>query len=395
MTRPGMTDPSLHALVDRHADRMVALRRVLHRHPEPSWEEHASTARVAGVLAEAGLKPTTVPGRPGLVAEVGEGEPVIAFRADLDALPIDEQADLPYASEVPGMMHACGHDAHTAIAAGIAAVLAGSPPRAGTVRFVFQPAEEAMPGGAHEMVRRGTLDGVREILAFHVDPGIPAGTIGLRAGPITGASDRLRIEVVGPGGHTSRPHRTVDVVGALGRIAAELPGLLQRSIDPRTPVTVVFGRVAAGSTDNVIPSRGELGGTVRLFDIDLWRSLPPIVERLVGEIAAPLGATAKVVYDQGHPPVVNDARVIEAVAAAAAPLLDPGAIVGTEQSLGAEDFSWYLEHVPGALVRLGAGVPGLEVDLHSAEFVLDEAAISVGMLVGAASLRALLERPAG
>jgi amidohydrolase len=200
---------------------------------------------------------------------------------------------------------------------------------------------------------------------------------------------------VGPGGHTSRPHRTVDVVGALSRIAAELPAVLQRVTDPRKPVTVVFGRINAGSTDNVIPSRGELGGTVRLFDIDLWRTLPPVVDRLVREIAAPLGATAKVVYDQGHPPVVNDARLVEVVAAAAAPLLSPGAIVGTEQSLGAEDFSWYLEQVPGALVRLGAGVPGLEVDLHSAAFVLDEEAIPVGMLVGAASLRALLDRPAG
>jgi amidohydrolase len=334
------------------------------------------------------------PGLSGLTVDIGRGEPVVAFRADLDALPIEEATGLPFASEQPGVMHACGHDAHTAIAVGIARILAREE-LPGTIRMVFQPAEEAMPGGALEMVRRGALDGVEALLGFHVDPSLAAGRLGLRADAITGASDRLIVEVTGPGGHTSRPHQTVDVIGTAARVAVELPALLQRVTDPRHPVAIVFGRISGGTTDNVIPTRAELGGTVRLFDLDLWRNLPPIVERLVHDIVAPLGATAKVSYDQGHPPVVNDAAVIETVRSAAAPLLQPDAIQSTEQSLGAEDFSWYLERVPGALVRLGAGLPGRTTDLHSAEFEMDERAIPTGIAVGTAAVLALLDHAAG
>jgi metal-dependent amidase/aminoacylase/carboxypeptidase family protein len=185
------------------------------------------------------------------------------------------------------------------------------------------------------------------------------------------------------------------VIGAAARVAADLPGLLQRVTDPRTPVALVFGRIAGGTADNVIPTRVEMGGTVRMFDLGLWRSLPPVVERLVHDIVAPLGATAKVVYDQGHPPVVNDTGIIELVRRSAVGLLEPGSIRTTEQSLGAEDFSWYLEHVPGALIRLGAGRPGFDVDLHSANFEMDERAISTGILVGAAAVVALAGQAAG
>jgi amidohydrolase len=385
-------DPThLRALVADAVDTAVALRRRLHRRPELSWEEFETTTAVAAALIDAGLQPQLRAGESGLVVDVGAGEPLVAFRADLDALPIEEATGLPFASEIPGVMHACGHDAHTAIAVGIALTLARLE-LPGRIRFLFQPAEETMPGGALEMVRRRAVEGVQALLAFHVDPTLPAGTLGLRADAITGASDRLLIELTGPGGHTSRPHQTVDVIGAAARVAVDLPALLQRVTDPRKPVAIVFGRIAGGTTDNVIPTRVELGGTVRLFDLELWRTLPAVVERLVHEIVAPLGAAAKVAYDQGHPPVVNDAGVIESVRRAAAPLLEPGAIRSTEQSLGAEDFSWYLEQVPGALVRLGAGLPDRHSDLHSAGFELDESAIPVGMLVGTASLLGLLER---
>jgi amidohydrolase len=384
-------DPTqVRALAAEQAGSAVELRRDLHRNPELSWEEARTTARVAAELEQAGLTPRLTPGATGLTVDVGRGAPLVAFRADLDALPIEEASGLPFASQIPGVMHACGHDAHTAIAVGIARILAGLD-LPGMVRFVFQPAEEAMPGGALEMVRRGAIEGVEALLGFHVDPSLPAGCLGLRADAITGASDRLGVEFIGPGGHTSRPHQTVDVIGAAARVAAELPALLQRVTDPRHPVAVVFGRIAGGATDNVIPTRVELGGTVRLFDLELWRSLPPIVERLVQEIVAPLGAAAKVVYDRGHPPVVNDPGVIDTVRRAAAPLLGGGAIGNTEQSLGAEDFSWYLERVPGALVRLGAGSPGRETDLHSASFEMDEDAIATGIAVGTAALLALLE----
>jgi amidohydrolase len=305
------------ALVGDHADASVALRRTIHRHPELGHQETATTALLAGALTDAGLHPVVRDAGTGLTVEVGSGEPLVAFRADIDALPLDEKNALPFKSEFPGVMHACGHDAHASIAIGIAVVLASLEDLPGRVRFLFQPAEEVIPGGAEAMMGEGVMDDVQAILAFHVDPSIPPGSVGLRTGAITGASDRLSVTLEGPGGHTSRPHE----------------------------------------------------------------DLPPLVERLVHEIVTPFGATAKVDYDQGAPPVVNDDAVIAAVHHAATEVLGPDGVISTVQSLGAEDFAWYLESAPGALIRLGSALPDRRVDLHSDTFDLDERAIPVGMLV--------------
>ncbi len=242
------------------------------------------------------------------------------------------------------------------------------------------------------MVQEGVVDDAASILAFHVDPSIPAGTIGLRAEAITGASDRLHIELTGPGGHTSRPHQTVDLVHAAAKLVTDLPSHLQRRTDPRRPIAVVFGRIEGGTAENVIPTRIQLGGTIRLFDLDLWRTLPATVERLVQEIVTPLGATAKVSYEQGSPPVVNDHGVITTVREIATETLGAESVLPTEQSLGSEDFSWFLEQVPGALIRLGASLTDRRVDLHSADFDVDERCMPTGMLVGAATLLRMLER---
>jgi amidohydrolase len=380
------------ALVDERARAAVDLRRDLHRHPELGWQETRTTEVIAAFLADHGLRPRIRPGSTGLVVDVGSGDgPAVAFRADIDALPIDESPDRRHASERPGVMHACGHDAHAGIAAAMATVLAGLDDLPGTVRFVFQPAEELIHGGGSVMAAEGALGDAARILAFHVDPSIPAGTVGLRAGAITGASDRIRITLEGPGGHTSRPHQTVDLVAVAGRMVVDLPAHLRRITDPRRPVALVFGTVHAGGAENVIPARVEMGGTVRLFDLDLWRTLPAEIEGLVHDIVAVYGATAKVELEQGAPPVVNDPDVIDAVRRAATATLGNDAILPTEQSLGSEDFSWFLERIPGALVRLGAALPDRRVDLHSADFDIDERAISVGMLVGAASLLTMLE----
>jgi amidohydrolase len=245
------------------------------------------------------------------------------------------------------------------------------------------------------MAAEGALGAATSILAFHVDPSLPPGTVGLRTGAITGAADRIRITLEGPGGHTSRPHQTVDLVGVAGRVVVDLPAHLRRVTDPRRPVTMVFGTIRADGADNVIPARVEMGGTVRLFDLDVWRTLPAQVEALVHEIVAIYGATATVEYQQGAPPVVNDHRLIATVQRAAEASLGGDAIRPTEQSLGSEDFSWFLEQVPGALVRLGAALPDRRVDLHSATFDIDEQAIGKGMVVAAASLLAMLEGSAG
>lgn len=363
------------------------LRRTIHRHPEVGHTEVRTTAALAEFLDASGLAPRVRESGTGLTVDVGEGDgPMVAFRSDLDALPVTEQNAVPYASEVPGLMHACGHDVHAAIGAGMARVMAAHGGLPGRARFIFQPAEETIPGGAEAMVREGVMEGVREIMAFHVDPSIPPGTVGVRAEAITGASDRFTVHLTGPGGHTSRPHQTVDLVHAAGRLIVDLPALLQRRNDPRNPVVVVFGRVSGGSAENVIPTRIELGGTVRLFDLDLWRTLPPLVERLVHEIVAPTGAAAAIEYERGSPPVVNDAGVIETIRAAATEMLGPDSVLPTHRSLGSEDFSWFLERAPGALIRLGSGLPDRRVDLHSADFDIDERAIPTGMLVGSLAL---------
>jgi amidohydrolase len=380
----------LRVAVAAEADQALELRRSIHSHPELGHTELRTTAAVAAHLEEAGLQPVSRRAAVGLHVDIGSGGPIVAFRADLDALPIDEKSGVPFSSEIPGVMHACGHDAHTAIAAGLARSLARME-FPGTIRMIFQPAEESVPGGAVALVGEGVVEGVKSILAFHVDPSMPPGTVGIREGAITGASDRIRVRVAGPGGHTSRPHQTTDLVHAAARVVTELPQLVQRSTDPRDPIALVFGRISGGVAENVIPTLIEIAGTVRMFDLELWRGMPPLIERLVAEIVAPLGATAEVDYIRGSPPVVNDPAVIAAVTGAATSVLGPEGVLPTEQSLGAEDFAWYLEEVPGALVRLGAALPDRSVDLHSAEFDLDERAIPTGMMVGGAALLALLD----
>ncbi|MBA2337839.1 MAG: amidohydrolase [Acidimicrobiia bacterium] len=372
------------------APEMVELRRELHRYPEVGWSEHRTTRKVAERLYDLGLQPRVRPEGAGLTVDVGEGLPIVAFRADLDALPVEEATDLPFRSEHPGVMHACGHDAHTAIGVGIATALTRHRQVPGTVRFLFQPAEECIPGGAQAMCAEGAVNGVSAIAAFHVDPALAAGSIGLRLGGITGASDRMVIRLRGPGGHTSRPHRTVDLAYAAGRVLTELPVLLRQGVDPREPLAVVFGRIEGGTAENVIPTEIELGGTTRTLNLDLWRTMPKLVEQHVHDLVASLGATAEILHERGAPPVVNHAVAISAFDRAGRAVLGDDAVTTTYQSLGAEDFAWYLESIPGGLIRLGAAVPGRSIDLHSDRFDIDEASIETGIAVGAAAMVDLL-----
>jgi amidohydrolase len=373
------------------APSMVALRRDIHEYPEVGWSEHRTTRKVAEQLRAYGLQPVIRAAGTGLVVEVGRGERVVGFRADLDALPISEETEAPYRSQHPGVMHACGHDVHTAIGVGMAGVLQElGDGLGGRVRLIFQPAEEQIPGGASVMCEEGAAENLSAIAAFHVDPSLPVGNIGVRNGGITGASDRIVIRLSGPGGHTSRPHQTVDLAYAAGRVITDLPGLLRHGVDPRETIALVFGRLEGGSAENVIPTQIELGGTVRLFNLDLWRMMPKLVEQHVHDLVAPLGAKAEVSYVQGSPPVVNDTTVVHAFAAAGAAVLGEGHVTETHQSLGSEDFAWFLESVPGALVRLGAALPDRLVDLHSATFDVDESCIETGIQVGVAAMLELL-----
>lgn len=387
-----MPDPVLRGELDgwlaRHGDELVDVRRELHRHPELGRDEHRATSLLVDRLAAAGLAPKVLRTGTGLVCDVGyaEAAPLVGLRADIDALPVDDGKDAPYRSQRPGLCHACGHDVHTAVVLGAGLVLADLAERGlwrGRARLLFQPAEEQNPGGALDVRAEGALAGVSCLYALHCDPRLDVGQVGLREGPITAAADHLRVTVRGTGGHTSRPHLTTDVVHALASVVVGLPAALSRRVDPRAGVSVVFGAIAAGSATNVIPRVGTVDGTVRMLDREVWADMPAIVEAIVPTLVAALGAAVEVDYRRGVPPVVNTAEASGALALAVEAALGPGALAPTEQSLGGEDFAWYLEDVPGALARLGVRSPTARVapDLHTPEFDVDERAIEVGVRV--------------
>lgn len=367
---------------------LVEFRRDLHMHPELGNQEFRTTAAIKGRLEKAGLRPRVLDSGTGLVCDIGEwdGErPMLALRADIDGLPIpDTKSECSYRSTVPDRAHACGHDVHTTVVLGTGLVLAelhrrGQLPR--PVRLLFQPAEEVLPGGALDAIKCGVLEGVGRFLALHCDPKVDAGKLGLRVGPITSACDRLEIALDGPGGHTARPHLTTDLVTAAARVVTDVPAVVSRRTDARSGLSVTWGRIESGHAPNVIPQHAELSGTVRCLDLDTWRQAPDLVVAAIDEVANLHRAKSEINYVRGVPPVVNDEDSTELLRAAMTARRGADSVESTEQSLGGEDFSWYLEHVPGAMARLGVRVPGDRIgrDLHQGDFDVDESAIKVGV----------------
>ncbi len=375
-------------LSDELRAELIAFRRDMHMHPELGNQEFRTTAAIKDRLEKAGLKPKVLAVGTGVMCDVGEWDgvtPMLALRADIDALPIpDTKAGVPYRSTVPDRAHACGHDVHTTTVLGAGLVLAGLD-REGllpnAVRLIFQPAEEVLPGGAVDAIESGVLEGVGRIIGVHCDPKVDVGRIGLRIGAITSACDRLEVTLDGPGGHTARPHLTTDLVTAAARIAVDVPALLARRVDARSGLALTWGRLETGHAPNVIPQHAELSGTVRCLDLDAWRAAPDLVHAAVDEVAGMHRAKTVVNYVRGVPPVVNDAESIGLLDAAMTERRGSYAIEDTEQSLGGEDFSWYLERVPGAMARLGVRTPGdtRGLDLHRGNFDVDEEAITVGV----------------
>lgn len=385
---PSRVDALVETVVDGVGDELVAMRRDLHAHPELSWREIRTTAVVAARIRAAGWTVTELP-RSGLIAEIGDTGPVIALRADLDALPVPDLTEDPWVSTVDGVTHACGHDVHTSSLVGAAIALGAVHEQGllpGRVRLLFQPAEEVMPGGALSLIELGALDDVAQLFGLHCDPTLDVGRIGLREGPITGAADYLEVTLTGSGGHTSRPHLTEDLTYALGKVVTELPAILSRRLDPRAGVSVVWGIVRAGSAHNVIPAAGRVGGTVRMLDAIAWSEAEKLVPLLVEEIVAPYGVHAQVDYQRGVPPVVNDVESVVHLGRAVERVLGPGGHVPTQQSLGGEDFGWYLDRVPGAMGRLGTRTPGGPTyDLHQGNLRVDDRAVGIGAKVLALS----------
>src|SRR5271154_6470731 len=387
----------LDAFLAGHGDELIEFRRDLHAHPELANAEQRTTRRVALRLAAAGLRPVILPKGTGLTVDIGTldeqdaytDRPVVALRADIDALPMDDEKDVPYRSTVPGACHACGHDVHTTILLGTGLYLAAQATAGllpGRVRLIFQPAEESA-NGALDVLAAGGVGSVGRIFALHCDPRLDAGQLGVRSGAITAACDRIEVRVSGPGGHTARPHLTADLVYALAKIVTELPAALSRRVDPRSSLSLVWGQISAGNAPNAIPDIGVISGTVRCLDDEAWHGAPDLLKELIDSVASAYGVQAELLYSRNVPPTVNEATSAAMFSAAGEAVLGPGGVVHTPQSLGGEDFAWYLESVPGALARLGTRVPGStdSFDLHQPTFDIDERAIGVGVRVMAAT----------
>ena len=358
---------------------LVALRRALHREPELAFAETRTAARVAAFLADSPLDLRSGVGGTGVVATVEGGPgPTVLLRVDMDALPIQEQSEAEYVSRSPGLMHACGHDGHTAMGAAAARILARRRPR-GRIRIVFQPAEEG-EGGAQAVVGEGVMDGVDRVLGIHLWNELPVGTLGVKSGPLMAAVDRLRIVVRGRGGHGAKPHRAADPVVAAAHVVIALQTLVAREVSPVQPAVLTVGSIHGGQAFNVIPDEVTLTGTLRTFDAELRRSLPERVTRIASGVASGLQCRAEVEVKPGNPAVINDASVAELAARAAARVVGEASVVSPEPTMGGEDMAIYFERSPGCFVFVGSANParGLDQPHHSPRFDFDEDALAIG-----------------
>lgn len=388
------------ACIEELEGELIGLRRDLHAHPEPSWKEHRTTRVLLDRLRAAGLDAEVAPTGTGVLCDIGTDGPIVAVRADIDALALHDTKEVPYRSTVPGVCHACGHDLHTAAAVGAGLALARELEHRsadGRVRLILQPAEEAVPGGAVSLVEAGVVDDVEVVFALHADPSRAVGTVGVSAGPITSAADQLRIRLHGPGGHTGRPHETADLAHIAARVAIELPMTLGRLSDPRDGLNLTFGSIQVGSAANVIATEATLLGSLRASGRGAWEGAPTHLRRILAAIVEPLGATWELEHQVGAPPIVNDPWAVEHVRRAAHEAVGVEHVDATEQSAGGEDFSWYGEKARLGYFRLGVWDPaGLRVDLHAGGFDVHERAIGLGaQVLAGAALRALDDLTAG
>jgi amidohydrolase len=383
----------LEEVLEASLPELILLRRHIHRHPELSGHEQQTAALVAGELRRWGWQVREGVGRTGVVAELGPaGAPLVALRADMDALPIEERTGLDYASSQQGLMHACGHDVHTAVGLGVARLLAAVADRLGArVRLLFQPAEETAQGAAW-MRAEGVMEGVAALFGVHVFPSLPVGTIGVRSGSLTAAAGELEIEVLGESGHGARPHQSTDAIWIAARVVSGLQEAISRRLDPLHPVVVSFGRIEGGKAFNVIADHVRLLGTVRCLDLEVNAQLPGWIEDTVHALCRGHGGEARVHYRCISPPVHNDPELTALVAAAGVDLLGGSRVQWLEQpSLGAEDFAQLLEGTRGTMFRLGVAGPQGCTPLHSNTFAPDEGCLPVGVKVLTLSLLRWME----
>lgn len=368
------------------APRLIEIRRHLHSHPELSGQEYHTAAFVAGVLSSSGVHVREGVGKTGVIGEVQgtpSESPCLAIRTDMDALPIQERTGLEYASKATSIMHACGHDVHTTVGLGTAMVLSQlAEELSGNVRFLFQPAEE-IAQGASWMVQDKAMENVSAILSLHVFPSIPAGKVGIRYGALTAAADELDIIIVGESGHGARPHEAIDAIWIAAQVITTLQQAISRTQNPLRPVVLSIGQINGGRAPNVIADSVKLRGTVRSLHPESRANLPLWIEKIVANVCNSYGAQYEVDYRPGTPGVQNDLALSQLLQTAAEEAWGSDCVqVLTEPSLGAEDFSLYLEHAPGSMFRLGVGYEDRTINypLHHPEFEVNESAIVTGVV---------------
>jgi amidohydrolase len=367
-------------------EEVLAARRHIHQHPELSFQEEQTAAFVAERLRALGYEPQTNIGGYGVKAVLrgARAGKTVALRADMDALPLREEERVPFASLHPGVMHACGHDSHTSILLGAAQALRGLQGQlAGNVVFLFQPAEELPPGGAKSMIEAGVLDDPKVDCVFGLHQGaqLDVGTMAVTAGARQASADTFRITFSGPGGHAAMPHRTVDVIAAAGQAITAIHQIVARHLPAQQPVVITIGQIHGGTKENIIPELVTMSGTVRCFDEQIRKEIPDRIRSMIDAAAAMFGAKAKLDYQLGYPVVINDGEMAEVARRAAARILGDENVLKPEPIMPAEDFSYFLQRVPGAYASLGIGTPGStnRGSSHSPDFFLDEASLPIGV----------------
>ncbi len=389
--RTGSRSSSLLGQAEEIREQLVAWRRHLHAHPELSGHEQQTAAWVRDQLLSQGLAPRQ-PLENAVVVDLGSGPgPLVALRADIDALPIQEDTGLAFASQHRGVMHACGHDGHTAILLGAARLL-GTHTLPGRVRLIFQPAEELLPGGAEPLIAAGVLEGVSAIAGLHLWAPLPTGTAVAVPGPAWAAADRFRAVVLGRGGHGGIPHRTLDALEVACRAVGAIQTIVSRRVDPLAAAVVTVGTLHAGDAFNVVAGRAEMEGTVRAFDPAVRDLVQHELERLLRHTAESAGAELELEYLRGDPPLVNHLGVTRTMARVAEDVLGQGQVRSGPREMAADDFACYLQRVPGCYLQLGCGgAEGGVYPHHHPRFDVDEAALPAGVAILTATALELLE----
>ncbi len=372
----------IRSLVDEAKDLVIKTRRDLHRIPEVGYTEEKTSAYVADYLAREGLAVQTGIAQFGVVGllETGKPGPTVLIRADMDALLLQEETGLEFASTHEGVMHACGHDAHMAMALGTATILNQiKGDLNGTVKFVFQPAEEG-PGGAKPMIDEGVMENPRVDYAIgcHLWPEIPEGTIGVRSGSFMAAMDRFDLKIIGKGGHGAMPHMCIDALEVGIQVVNALQRIASRHMDPLEPTVVTVGSFHAGTTFNIIPGEAEMCGTTRTFNLDVWDSWEQRLNKVIGGVCDSMGAGYELKFEKGYPPTINDEDISHVVRRCAAEVVGPEKVVEPPRTMGGEDMSYFLQRAKGCFYALGAGRDGF-APVHNPKFMFNEDILPLGV----------------